>query len=56
MGKSSGVSIVVLGIIIALLGVFVMSGIFELLLDIAGFILIGVGVIMVVVGIMSRRK
>ena len=56
MGKLGGGSIIVLGIVIALLGILLMTDILDWLLSFAGFVLLVAGVIMVGVGVMSNRK
>jgi len=56
MGKLGGGSVIVLGIVIALLGVLLMTDILDWLLSFAGFVLLVAGVIMVGVGVMSNRN
>ena len=56
MGKLGGGSIIVLGIVIALLGILLMTDILDWLLSFAGFVLLVAGVIMVGVGVISNRK
>ena len=54
MSKLGGGGMIIAGILIALFGVLLMTGILDWLLDITGFILLAVGVIMVIAGVMSR--
>lgn len=54
MSKLGGGGMIIAGILIALFGVLLMTDILDWLLGITGFILLAVGVIMVVVGVMSR--
>ena len=56
MGKLGGGSVIILGIVIALLGVLLMTDILDWLLSFAGFVLLVAGVIMVAVGVMSNRN
>lgn len=56
MGKLGGGSVIILGIVIALLGVLLMTDILDWLLSFAGFVLLVAGVIMVGVGVMSNRN
>ena len=56
MSKLGGGGMIIMGILIALLGVLLMTDLLDWLIGIAGFILLAVGVIMVVMGIMSRGK
>ncbi len=54
MSKLGGGGMIIAGILIALFGVLLMTDILDWLLGITGFILLAVGVVMVIVGVMSR--
>ena len=54
MSKLGGGGMIIAGILIALFGVLLLTRIGDLLVDFTGFILLAVGVIMLIVGVMSR--
>lgn len=51
MGKLGGGSLFLVGILIVIFGAFIQSGIVEALLNIAGFLIIAIGVIAGIVGL-----
>ena len=50
MGKTGGAGLIALGALMGLLGILLIIGIFDWLLDVAGFIILAIGVIVFVVG------
>jgi len=53
MGKLGGGSLFIVGILVVILGAFIQSGIVETLLNIAGFLIIAIGVIAAIVGLVQ---
>ncbi len=53
MGKLGGGSLFIVGILIVIFGAFIQSGIVEALLNIAGLLIIAIGVIVAIVGLVQ---
>ena len=53
MGKLGGGSLFIVGILIVIFGAFIQSGIVEALLNIAGLLIIAIGVIAAIVGLVQ---
>ena len=53
MGKLSGGSLLLVGVILVIFGAFVQSGIMESLLNIVGFLVVALGIILGIVGLIQ---
>ena len=53
MGKMGGFGLIVIGALMGLLGILLLVGLFDWLLDVMGFILLAIGVIAFVVGVVQ---
>ena len=56
MGKAGGVGLIVIGALMGLLGILLLAGWFDWLLDVMGFILLAIGVIAAVVGVVQMAS
>ena len=56
MGKLGGIGLIVVGALMALLGILLLAGWFDWLLDVMGFILLAIGGIAAIVGVVQMAS
>ena len=56
MGKVGGIGLIIIGALMALLGILLLAGWFDWLLDVMGFILLAIGVIAAIVGVVQMAS
>ena len=56
MGKIGGTGMLVVGVVLAFLGIILIAGLLDWLLDVTGIILLGLGLILGVIGVVQMMS